>query len=399
MSAKIYIKRGNPNYREKKLIRKIQDALEKNPELEANYRPANSLEELEARVRELYADEVEFEETKNESASATESDNSDSTDDLTGETSETPKKDIIDPFNREEPIVNDYVMNGNDLKRDDESKTDGQTAGAKHQEPTSFTEAFEMPEGSVNVGNNGGGAKKTEKSTGIVDTTVNRPSPDAKGDDAKSKKSTKRFAKYIVHAVCGLAEKGFIWYANNETNEAKLAEYELNGEIDLSLLVTLNNGQTATVKTFFLHQCKTAEQVAKFSEEEKSDLTDALYEVMLEKGVKPTPMQELIVTGLGILGVKAAGIFAIKAQTTSVLTQLRIMQKEVNDMYSNAEKTSAPADRTPSAEDLERHQTGSVQNFQDIANPEEIMKEATGKIKKEHDEKVATIATSESVTG
>ena len=142
---------------------------------------------------------------------------------------------------------------------------------------------------------------------------------------SQQKKSTKKFAKYIVEAVCALAEKGFVWYANKEINDAKLAEYELNGEMDLSILVTLENGQEATVRRFFQQQCIAAEQLSKFEEEEKKDMAEALAEVFLEKGIAPSKTQELLIIVGGVLIKKGAFLLSLKSQTNSLLDQLRAM--------------------------------------------------------------------------
>ncbi|MCQ6458540.1 hypothetical protein, partial [Vibrio parahaemolyticus] len=59
----------------------------------------------------------------------------------------------------------------------------------------------------------------------------------------------------------------------------------------------------------------------------KQDLTDALTEVLLEKGAAPTPQQELILMGLTIIGGKIIALMTIKAQTNSLLEQLKAMKQ------------------------------------------------------------------------
>ena len=171
----------------------------------------------------------------------------------------------------------------------------------------------------------------------------------------KKKRSTKKFAKYIVETVCMLSEKGFVWYANNEINENKLTEYEMSGEMDLSLLVSLEDGQEVTCKQFFQVQCAKAEQLCKIDEEEKADLAEALAEVLMEKGIGPTPTQELILISLKIFGSQAINLMALKSQTNSLLTQLRGMNEgyapeqgeeyeplPVEEEYQEPEKTPPP---------------------------------------------------------
>jgi hypothetical protein len=149
-----------------------------------------------------------------------------------------------------------------------------------------------------------------------------------------------------------LAERGFIWYATKDINESKLAEYELNGEMDLSLLINLENGQEATVKQFFNLQCDQAESFSKFDKEEKEDLADALAEVLLEKGVGPTPMQELMLIGAKIFGEKAIMLMTIKSQQNGLMAQLRAMndgrqQPRYDEPYYEPAPMAQPA---PAAE-------------------------------------------------
>jgi hypothetical protein len=178
---------------------------------------------------------------------------------------------FIDPFNRQEPTTYDYTLEGG-LQKDEVDPT--QPIRTDFAEPLSFDDAFELPDESAD----GEPVEKSQSSRNQKERSEpkakrERPEPINPSFDEMSgsaqKKSTKKFAKYIVEAVCALSEKGFVWYANKEINDAKLAEYELNGEMDLSILVTLENGQEATVKQFFQQQALAAEQLAKFEEEEK----------------------------------------------------------------------------------------------------------------------------------
>ncbi|MEG7735986.1 hypothetical protein U2446_15120, partial [Listeria monocytogenes] len=71
-----------------------------------------------------------------------------------------------------------------------------------------------------------------------------------------------------------LAEKGITWWATKDINDAKIVEYELTGEYNLDMLVSLENGAEISIKGFFANQCKSAEQLAKFEPEEKQDIID-----------------------------------------------------------------------------------------------------------------------------
>jgi hypothetical protein len=354
MTIKLYNKRGKKNYKEAKLLRELEPIIEKkikdNPELADSFRPANSFEELKS-LHERYAvedaDFVEiknndmakniskptFEEVKEKTSNldsmAKEKDeevnfykgNEDYFNDMDDDST------FIDPFNRQEPTTYDYTLEGG-LQKDEVDPT--QPIRTDFAEPLSFDDAFELPDESED----GEPVQKSQTSRNQKERPEpkpkrERPEPINPSFDEMSgsaqKKSTKKFAKYIVEAVCALSEKGFVWYANKDINDAKLAEYELNGEMDLSILVTLENGQEATVKQFFRQQALAAEQLAKFEEEEKKDMAEALAEVFLEKGIAPSKTQELLIIVGGVLIKKGAILLSLKSQTNSLLDQLRAM--------------------------------------------------------------------------
>lgn len=331
MSVKIYNKRGKPNYKEQKLLKELQpiiDAkIEANPELKQSFSPATNMEELQALHRQYVSTEVEFEEIetqepqKNNMSKDVEMDEKEPFDDMDG------SSDFIDPFNRQEPTTYDYTLDGGLSP----NQQPGGAARTTFDEPMSFEEAFELPEDEDNDAQPESAQNNSKKpqQKGEPKQKYERPEPINGSFDemssGKKKRSTKKFAKYIVETVCMLAEKGFVWYATKDINEVKLTEYELNGEMDLSLVVSLETGQEVTVKQFFQHQSVQAEQLAKFDEQEKADLAEALAEVLLEKGIAPTPMQELLLISAKLLGEKAVILMQVKSQQNSLLSQLREM--------------------------------------------------------------------------
>jgi hypothetical protein len=337
MSIKLYTKRGKKNYKENKLLRELEPIIEKkikdNPELAESFRPANSFEELKTLHEKYAVEDADFVEIKNNDMAKNNS--PEPIEDAKVENPTTEIKEIfedddtsfIDPFNRQEPTTYDYTLEGG-LQKDEIDPT--QPIRTEFAEPLSFDDAFELPE----EGDDGEPVEKSQSSRNQKErpepkTKKERPEPiNPSFDDmsgAAQKKSTKKFAKYIVEATCALAEKGFVWYANKDINEAKLAEYELTGEMDLSILVTLDNGQEASVKQFFQQQAIAAEQLAKFEEEEKKDMAEALAEVFLEKGIAPSKTQELLIIVGGVLIKKGAILLSLKSQTNGLLNQLRAM--------------------------------------------------------------------------
>jgi hypothetical protein len=333
MSVKIYNKRGKPNYKEQKLIKELQpiiDAkIQANPELKDSFSPASNMEQLQAMHRQYTSQEVDFEDidstnTKNPSMSKESApiDEKEPYEDMDG------SSDFIDPFNRQEPTTYDYTLDGG-LSPGQERTGPTKTS---FDEPMSFAEAFELPDDEDSEAQpesaQSGPKKPQQKSE--QKSRPERPEPLNSSFDemssGKKKRSTKKFAKYIVEAVCMLAEKGFIWWTTKDINEAKLAEYELNGEIDLSLLVTLETGQEVTVRQFFQHKCIEAAKLAKFEPEAKADLAEVLAEFFLEKGIAPTTSQELLLIAGQMVGEKVISGMQSKLQIGALIEQLKEMQ-------------------------------------------------------------------------
>lgn len=340
MEIKVYNKRGKKNYKEVRLVNELKAELEKRAKddhtIVHNFKPADSFEELKKLHTEYLSTDAKYEEVEEKSNldDMAKKQNIDiEIDDMSDDSS------FVDPFNRQEPTTYDYTNEGG-FSKESTPKNTGQVDFA---EPTSFDEAFELPvegEDDEPVENDGQQKQKDQKQQKEPKQKYVKEDPwNSSFDDMSSgnqKKSTKKFAKYIVEAVCALAEKGFVWYANKDINDAKLAEYELSNEMDLSILVTLENGQEATVKRFFQNQCIAAEQLSKFDDEEKKDMSEALSAVLLEKGVAPTPTQELLIVVGGVLVKKGAMLLSLKAQTNSLLDQLRAMNTNKAPQYSQS---------------------------------------------------------------
>jgi hypothetical protein len=356
---KIFLKKGNKNYKERRLLEELEPIIKKRMESEVDFArkfvPATNYEELKAMHDKFVPQDVDYVEinsyTYNMTASKIENDD-DKDYDYSRETG-FEDRDFIDPFNRENPKVREYVLSEDPLE-EHATTHEKPNPFQKFDEPTSFDEAFEIPE-SAKMGEKKKvkGDIDEEKSTERGSKSGSRESLNPSFDEMsanKKKRSSKKFAKYIVETVCMLTEKGFVWYANKDINEAKLAEYELNGEIDLNLLLTLEDGQEATVKQFFLSQCIAAEQLLKITDDEKSDLTDALAEVMLEKGFAPTPTQELMLVTATIFGKQTITMLALKTQTNNLLAQLRVMNTSPRAANNNFNVPDSVQAQTPKEE-------------------------------------------------
>jgi hypothetical protein len=344
--AKVYLKKGNLNYKERKYITAIEKALNEKGLSQSEFNPATNFGELETLYNKYCVEDVEFTEIKSDKTEGTSSveDEHKNFRDGAKETVEQPSTDVggdedpfTDPFNQGEVIVRDYVGGGDGSMKDPNAEQ--QEVKTTFEEPTTFHESFEMPKHDEGEKKSGGSslAKKEGKDKKEVKSEPVNPAFDEMST-AKKKKSTKKMARAIVEGVCKLAEFGSIWWVTKDITEDKVIEYEINDTIDVQILLSLDENQQVTVKNWFAKQVKDANEILRIEDGDKDDLVDSLYEVMLEKGIAPTPMQELIINAVSTivigLGVKA---FAMGQQINSVLGQLkalRVEQKEAQNTQS-----------------------------------------------------------------
>jgi hypothetical protein len=140
---KIYNKRGATNYKEKRLIAEITDALSKKS---VSFTPANNFEELQQLHDKICGDFDDYEEVKDDAENETEIEQKHKEFRQGMAETMTPNDDksstiFTDPFNDAEPIVRDYV-----LSEDFESKEqNAEPTKTTFDEPTSFEESFELP--------------------------------------------------------------------------------------------------------------------------------------------------------------------------------------------------------------------------------------------------------------
>ncbi len=336
MAVKVYLKKGNLNYKERKFISALQKTLDEKGISGKDFNPATNFGELEQLYNQYCVEDAQYVEIKNEKESTSEaSGNEESTEEQhkkfrDGVSSNVEKKestaDFDDPFNQGEVIVRDYVNDGG-MKNENETQQETKTT---FEEPTNFNQSFEMPNHDDGKGEKKGGSLGKAKGDKKEDKKSEPINPDFDNmTSAKKKKSTKKMARAIVEGVCKLAEFGSVWWVTKDITEDKVIEYEINDTIDVNILLSLDERTQITVKNWFAKQVKDANELLKIGEEEKEDLIDSLYEVMLEKGIAPTPMQELIINAVSTivigLGVKA---FAMQQQIKGVLNQLIIMRAE-----------------------------------------------------------------------
>ena len=322
------------------LTAKISELTDQDPNF--SFEPANNPSELQRLYQEYCVEDAEIVETTKEAVSKKSASQEFREDTSVDEPD--PNQRMIDPFNREEPIVRDYVLSEEFPEDKPETAT---SAGGNYDEPRSFAESFDIPVAGEEpeAPSQGGGGRFNKPSREEAPEPMN-PSFDTM-DTAKQRKKTKRFAKSIVNLTCDLLEKGFEWYVLKDITEAKLTEYELNGEMDLSILLEVSENQQMTVREFFISQHQTVKAESQIDDEDRDDLIEALTEVFLEKGIAPTPMQELLLVGARIVGLQVIKAVAITNSNNAVLSQLRGMKKEEVPYQDYQEPTPPPRQPQP----------------------------------------------------
>lgn len=315
MKLKIYNKLGKQNWKEKRFVEGITEKLmeqsQTDPSVLRNITPVNSIEELEAWHKRLTAEAVEFEELPKTETPEPSNNNTMSDNDK--------KPKSPDPFNRQEPNVRDYVLKDTFAPDNDTSSK----IKSQYAEPLSFDDAFHIPsdeeiaqaQAQANNRPSGGGSQAPRQNSGGGGEDV---------DPARARRRSKRFAKQIVEMTCMALEIGFVWYCSKDINESKLAEYELTGELDLSAVLDMPEGDQITVKEFFMQQLGGIVEDSKIDREDREELTDALTEVFIEKNIAPKPEWELALVAITVVGKQSLKAIARSKQINGLIEQLKI---------------------------------------------------------------------------
>ena len=346
---KIYSKKGAHNFTEKRLVKALENAIGKKllENEDFTFKTARNFDELKALHNSIVIENVPFEEVKAPKKPKVEDDKIiDATrNNETGETIaeekplETPNSDEpnsdFDPLNRQEPIVRDYVLQ--DEFAENPNKPPINNNGV-FEEPKSFRDSFETFD-SEGKSNQNIGKKEDKKEP------INPAYKTSAETSTKAKKRNKRFAKYIVEAVCYLLKKGVVWYATKDITEEKLLEYQLSGDVSaeaLQLLVALDSGQQSTVKRFFTLQCTKADKMSNIGEAEKEDLAEALEEYLESKGITPSAGQNLLTVAISVLGKPVMDGFMMSATNKSIIDQLKSMHTNTQDYYEEPRQQPQP---------------------------------------------------------
>ncbi|MES2287594.1 MAG: hypothetical protein V4547_18005 [Bacteroidota bacterium] len=391
MAIKVFKQKGPTDYRSKKLVKALEQAIEaeikKNPDFAATFKPATNVDELKAYYDKYCVTDAEIiSETPNDTTvntndmgkkkDADEFTLSDEKKTNLGDTKtnldsdnpvfDNPDFNIDDPMNRANPKVRGYVMDDS-MNPDDEAAAEtGNTNTFK--EPTNAAEAFTLPNDETQH-DYGMGDKprrsKTKDADGESKKERSEPiNPNFGDQDNKSRnKKTKRMAKYIVGAFCAILENGVPFLVTRDITVGAIAAAAKNKEIDLTIILQLDAETQCTVAEFFTMMRKEAKEIGKIPKDKQEDLIEDLYDLLIEKGVTPTPMQSIALSLLEIaamVGFKALSFRSQISQVKAIAAPVKpSKQKQAQNIIDHLQEevNKKQQTKTPEPEDIEEEET------------------------------------------
>jgi hypothetical protein len=321
---KIYNKKGNHNFKERKLEKALKEFFEKNPDKYQSYQIPTTFDQLKA-----YHDEFCTEDATIVSETKETHDSFKKGMEETVETNYSNKdrevEDLFsreDPMNREEPIIRDYV------KDDGFEKTDEKEPEKKssYEEPKNFKDSFEIPNDNIEEGDKKQSGPINQRPYEKTSSSSSSYSS-ASSDEAKvNRKSKRRFSRYTVDALCALSGRVLVWYATKDVTEQKLTEYIEQDQIaadSLELIVYLDAHTEGTVKQFFQMNIARARELAEYTKDEREDLAYALEAILDYKKIEINPVIEGMTIFLGMHINRALASIELNVQNKSILNQIR----------------------------------------------------------------------------
>lgn len=362
---KIYIKQGAPTHRESSMVKEIQSFIQKKQEKDPNYavETVSSYDEL----KELYdrisieSEEIDFEEVpQNQSTTDTSETKEVKAPEPTKESPKNPKE-VIDPLNKQEPIVRNYVLQ-NEFPTA-QQRQDQASNRTEFNEPTTFEESFSMPDDSMDSDsktfqegqqNQNGGPKDAKSSqpgnnnsnkdgqrTKISQTQPGDISPD------KKRRNARKNARFGINVLLSTAEVFIGNMLTKDISEAKLVEYEVTGEINMGLGLAMPDGGEQTVKGYLSTVREEIKRLLETPEPEKAELIEDATEVLIEKDLVLTPTQQFVATLVGVMISRVKDVYPIYASTKAVLGQLKAVNAENYAAYKETVGSNPPPPPPP----------------------------------------------------
>lgn len=243
------------------------------------------------------------------------------------------------------------------------------------KEPSSWDEAFKIPEpdekeifldendsvnpdGTSNTNNTSNNNSKVggNPGSGGSNTKFQKEAPLNSSFDSmsggKQRRQSKRIATMAVDVLSKFTEITFVYFCNRDITHDRLIELQDEGLIDLDFLIELEAGQQQAIRHFFMEQRLKAEELSKLDKDDRDDLIEALTDVIMEKGIAFTPIQQL--------GVTFASIFIKKGFEAYTFSKINkgILEYAMN--HQAGSKEQQPQATTPTVVSEQKDET--IQN-------------------------------------
>lgn len=352
---KVYLKRGARNEEERKMESALSDFVNKqmtdNPEFK--FEPAsNSAQLKKLYLKHMASDATIISETKTEpmpkdSGHKAFADPSTVTKEVpdpekqapaSTKTESTRSRVLIDPMNRANPIIRDYVTEGAAKPSADQNTAQSfgtPPTGQSAPEPQNFDSAFRIPGNDPNQKNS-----KASQNTSATSQKP-QPNPSSGGDDtSKDNRKRKLLAKKLVNVVGALLEKGIKWWALKDINAEKVEEYQITGEIDVEFIMQLPDGQQESIKAFFQRMCHLYAEAENdpLKEEKKQELVDALVEYMKIEDITPSPAISLLLAIGDLYQPQITAAFTIKMACAPVFQYFKNLNSQQAEAQADEEE-------------------------------------------------------------
>lgn len=417
-TIKSYVGKGAKHYsvkqREEKLNAKLNEIASKDENFEFTFTPATNKEQFDRLYTQYMSENADYEDIKE--TKEKKSFNKDNIDDSNKKDSNFYLDDTLpseqtyglDEMATKNVNTRDYVL------EDGMSKSDGKKYldfdGNKIEkdfsnEPKDWDEAFKIPEPDekeIFIDNDDNGFTSTtsggrSSSSGFKGGSTNSSSKNTSNQrpmnphsedlsKGKQRRNAKRMATIAVDLLSKVSEITFVYFCNKNITHEKLIELQDEGLIDLDFLIELEQGQAQPIRIFFMNQRLQAEELAKLSQDDKDDIIEALTEVIMEKGIALTPLQQLGLT-VASIGVKQIiSGYALSSMNKGILEYamnhqagIKSEQPEIAEIPKTEPQTSesqiekAPNNNITPNDELERELEESTQSLVNSENePDDV---------------------------
>jgi hypothetical protein len=400
MAIKVFKHKGPTDYKSKKLVKALEQAIEakikQDPSFAETFKPATNTDELKAYYDKYCVTDAEIISERPNTIDTNGMGKKDDTEftlsddkkvnlnstranlDSDNPVFDNPDFNIDDPMNRANPKVRGYVLEDS-MNPDDEGTADTSSTNT-FKEPTTAAEAFTLPNNDNDHDYNMGDKPLRKKKDAADEPKKERSEPvNPNFDDHASRsrnKKTKRMAKYIVGAFCAILENGVPYLATRDITVGAIAAAAKNKEIDLTIILQLDADTQCTVAEFFTLMRNQAKELGKIPKEKQEDLIEDLYDLLIEKGVTPTPMQSIAMSLVEIAAMVGFKTLAFRSQISQVKAiaapPKQSKQKQAENIINTINKTQESSQQQTNSQEEEEEDEPTNENITNVTDQNEV---------------------------